>query len=587
MTAEHSHFGLSAKLLLLLLAFGVVPVGLSITVGYSTSRALITEGSERALRELAARQAVQLATELTRQQLLLRTITGQLAESAERGAELDGRMARQLMGSLPEDGVFDGLRVVTEDGRVLVAASLRTMAAQWPQHAPATAWARDSLVVHRDGDRVIAYLISHPVGAPGSGLWLEGHVRAEDFRRLFSLPAHLAGAIEPAIFEATGEVLVVGHEHARSGLVEAFALDHGDTLTVTRAKVEGRPAVVATAPLAGWDLYFTAALPLEIALAPLSRLRDTAAVSTAILFVLLVFTAPVAARSVTTPLRKLADAARHFGTEGTYHKLQLRGRDEVSLLVAAFNRMVDDLERSREEIERLHARELERAEQLATVGELASGVAHEIRNPVTGVRGALELAMRDLPEESASLPLLEEADLQLERIETTTSQLLNYARPPDLREVVVDANTLVDRAVHVVEARARAAGIELEVAPSRVVLLVRVDPELMVQVLVNLLFNGIDAMPEGGPLSIAVSGENSQVCISVRDSGPGIPEDLRLNIFRPFFTTKHKGTGLGLSISQQVVNRHGGAIHVEDTPGGGATFVVELPLNAEENLATQ
>lgn len=569
-------FGLSAKLLLILLAFGVVPLGVSMVIGYTVSRSLILEQSEEALRELTARQASHLTTELTRQHLLLRTIIGQLPPEPELERRPADSLAVLLRRSLPQDGVFDGLRIVDGRGRILASVELRSTATLWPSEAPAGDWTRLATVVHWVGDRAIAYLLAHPLEGRDRRLWVEGHVRAADFSRLFDIPEHMAGAIEPAIFASTGQPILIGHEHAKVGLVDAFGQRGGDSLAVVRATVEGRPSLVATAPVAHSDWYFAAALPIEIALASLSGLRDRAVAGTLILVVLIVVTGVLAARSVTTPLRELAGAADQFGKAGVYERLEPRSSDEVGLLVRAFNRMAADLETSRGEIERLHRREMERAEQLATVGELASGVAHEIRNPLTGVRGALELVLRKLSRKDESRPLLQEAERQLERIEDTATQLLQYARPPELREVVVDARHLVDRAAHIVEAKARKAGIEIQIEPSSEDAPVRIDPELMIQVLVNLMLNGIDAMDGHGSLKIGAQRTGERVSIAVRDSGPGIPPEIRSQIFRPFFTTKHQGTGLGLSISHQIITRHGGTLHVEDTPEGGATFVVGL-----------
>jgi signal transduction histidine kinase len=227
---------------------------------------------------------------------------------------------------------------------------------------------------------------------------------------------------------------------------------------------------------------------------------------------------------------------------------------------------------------------MQRAQQLATVGELASGIAHEVRNPLTGVLGAVDLALRRLPSDDAARPLLEEAQQQLRRIESTTSQLLRFARPPELREVFVDPNGLVERAAHIVEPQAKSARVGISVEPTGTEMTVRADPELMVQVLVNLMLNAVDATPAGGVVTVWVAGHPPEVWIGVRDTGAGVPPAIRGDVFRPFFTTKHQGTGLGLSISRQIVERHGGELRLEDTPGGGATFIVALPLAREEGL---
>ncbi|NIS64109.1 MAG: hypothetical protein GTO05_02970 [Gemmatimonadales bacterium] len=129
--------------------------------------------------------------------------------------------------------------------------------------------------------------------------------------------------------------------------------------------------------------------------------------------------------------------------------------------------------------------------------------------------------------------------------------------------------------------------VAVDVEPASAPVLVRVDPELMVQVLVNLMLNGIEAMSAGGRLVVWLTVHAPDVWIGVRDSGPGVPEGVRAKIFRPFFTTKHQGTGLGLSISRQIVERHGGHLTLEDTPGGGATFIVVLPLTEVEHGGPQ
>jgi signal transduction histidine kinase len=567
--------GLRAKLVALLLLFGLVPLIAFILIGYAVSRGAIIRQAQNTLQALSQLQAVHLTTELERERLLLRTIAGQLPPAHELRRAPTVRVQALLTQALPEGGVFDGLRLVTGDGAVLGAVALRHVAPHWPPEIPAADWTAHALVVHREGVRVLAFLVATPL--PGSpDAWLEGHVRREDFRQVFALGDHLTEGVESAVYEATGRPVFGLHDHATDDLA-AFAPGRGET---TRGPAPA--ALVSTAPVATTDWTFVAALPYEVALAPLARLRNTAFAVLAGLVLLTVFTGVFAARSVTTPLHQLATAVRRFGKEGEPPVITPRGRDEVATLMDAFNRMTADLERSRAEIDALHARDLERAQQLATVGELASGVAHEIRNPLTGVRGALDLALRGLPGDGTHRPLLEEAQHQLTRIESATTQLLRFARPPELREVAVDANLLVERAMYVVAAPAVAAGVTLTSEASDAAVPVWVDPELIVQVLVNLMLNAIDAMASGGVLTVGAARHGPDVWIGVQDTGAGIPADIRSQIFRPFYTTKHHGTGLGLPISRQIVERHHGALRVEDTPGGGATFIVALPLAPSE-----
>lgn len=577
-------FGLTGRLLLALLAFGAIPLGAAITIGYLVTRDAISEQAAAALRELASRQAVHLETELDRQRLILRTITGQLRASLALPDRRPGAFAEMLHESLPEDGVFDGLRLVTSGGDVLANVALRDAAPHWPAVAPAADWRATQVRVHREGGRALAYVIAAPLQAGREPLWLEGHVRAEDFVRLFTMPRHLAGEIESGVFEAGGAAVFVSHAHSEEGLTAALGEAELAAGEVGRTVIDGSAFLVVARPVGGTEWVYAAALPLDAALAPLARLRNAALLAVGILVLLITLTAVFAARSISTPLRELAAAARRLGRSGSHEPIRRAGTGEVAVLVDAFNRMGEDLERSRTEIEQLHAREMERAQQLATVGELASAVAHEIRNPLTGVLGALELALRRLPPDDSSRPLLAEAGRQLRRIEDTTTQLLRYARPPEPRQVVTDMNLLVERAARVVEPRAAAAEIHLALEPAPRHAPVRADPELMVQVLVNLMLNGLEAMSPGGHLTVWVKPRAPEVWIGVRDTGKGIPVEQRGAIFKPFFTTKHQGTGLGLSISHQIVTRHGGSLRYEETPGGGTTFVITLPLVTEGDL---
>ncbi len=445
--------GLRGKLLTLLLAFGVLPVIAAITVGYLVSRSVATRQAVQSLEALNRAQAVHLGTELDRERLLLRTIAGQLPGDGRLERTSPADLARMLVQGLPEDGIFDGLRIVTDGGEVVAAVALRNTAPHWPDRAPAARWTVRRVVVHRDGDAVMAYLVAVPVG--GQGAWLEGHVRAEDFVRVFSIPEHLMSGSESAVVEAGDRLVFAAHPHGASEVLAGWPSGPGPRATSTG------DALLAAAAVTGTDWTFVSRLPTDVALAPLARLRNTALASSAVLVLLIVVIGALAARSVTTPLRTLAAAAVRFGREGRYQRLPAPGRDEVAVVVDSFNRMASDLDRSRAELEELHVRDLERAQQLATVGELASGVAHEIRNPLTGIRGALELALRSLPADHASRALLGEAELQLARIETTTTQLLRYARPPELKEIVTDARLLVERANTIVTPQATAAGITL------------------------------------------------------------------------------------------------------------------------------
>jgi len=577
-----NRLSIGARLFLLLLAFGGLPLGTAIAAGYYVAVRTLTQQGERALGELADRQAVHVATELTRQRLLLRTIAAQYSSMPMMHMRSTATLADDLVQNLPEDGVFDGLRLVGSDGHVLASVAVGDSTPHWPDRSPSADWIRQTVTVHWEKDVTVAYIIAVPAGS----MWLEGHVPSHHFNRIFDLPTHMMGAVESALYSRTGRLIVVSHDHDGSEGPPLPQHPRYDTVTVSRSTHENAKSLMVAAPVAAADWIFVAALPLTDAVAPITRLRTGALLAGGILILLIAVTANLAARSIGRPMRHLAVAARRFGRGESYEMVSTPRIGEVALLVDAFNSMAQDLHKSRHEIDQLHDQEMERAHQLASVGELASGVAHEIRNPLTGVLGALDLSLRRLNSNDATRPLLEEAQRQLKRIEETTEQLLRYARPPKLREVVVAPVNLVERAVHVVQAPASKAGVTVEVAATNESCRVRVDPELMIQVLVNLMLNGIQAMAEKGKLTITIECRDPELWIGIRDTGPGIPPASRAEVFRPFYTTKNQGTGLGLPISRQIVERHGGSLHIEETPGGGATFVVALPLADRGDVST-
>lgn len=571
---------LGSKLLLLLLAFGVIPLALTSILGHAVSRNAILDQAHRGLEALTQTHALHFGTELDRERLLLKTIASQLPDvDAVRRLEPEA-IAVILKRSLLDDGVFDGLRLATEDGRVLAVVALRESEPRWPAIAPAADWSTVTTWIHRDGGQAVAYLVVAPVG-DGAGLWLEGHVRSEDFRKILEAPEHLLDEVESAIIGPDGQPIFGFHEHSAQEvalLVENRS--HAEAESATDHA--GAESLIAISAIPGSSWTFATTTPIDVALTPLSRLRDKEIVGTLVLVLLIAVTAIVSARSVTTPLRELAHATSALGRDEPFRPLSSHSHDELGTLVESFNAMATSVAQSREEVERLHAQEMERAQQLASVGELASGIAHEIRNPLTGVRGALDLALRRIPEDDSARTLLVESQQQLARIENSMKQFLQYARPPVLKELVVDASLLVERAVAIVGPRAASAGVGLTVEASPDPLELHVDSELIVQVLVNLLLNALDASPAGASVAVWTARHAPEVWIGVRDAGPGVDQKHRDDIFRPFFTTKHQGTGLGLSISRQIVTRHKGTLTVESPEGGGATFVLALPLTEKE-----
>jgi two-component system, NtrC family, sensor histidine kinase HydH len=246
--------------------------------------------------------------------------------------------------------------------------------------------------------------------------------------------------------------------------------------------------------------------------------------------------------------------------------------DQVTVSVSAILNRLHDTER-----------EALRTEQLAWVGQMAAGIAHEIRNPLMAIkvlvqaaaerRGGPALHVRDLQ-------VLEEEIIRLEQI---VSGFLDFARPPRPDKRPIDLGQLVRRSADSVHARAELQSVDLrvETPPDGVVL--SADPNQLRQVLLNLLFNALDVQPQGGRIRLAVAerepdaGGGARVELVVADNGSGLPADLGDRIFEPFVSTKESGMGLGLSICRRIVEFHGGTLSAHNSPDGGAEFHILLP----------
>jgi len=243
------------------------------------------------------------------------------------------------------------------------------------------------------------------------------------------------------------------------------------------------------------------------------------------------------------------------------------------------------IERQKEELETANQRLLQAA-KLASVGELASGMAHEINNPIGIILGRTDyiLATQDGLSAEAKEDL-RVVRSQAERVASTVRSLLTFARPSPLSVQRVDLAQLVDEAVKLEVPRCRTAAVEIKCSSSGKIPSIQGDPDRLQQVLINVMNNAIDAMPQGGRLGISLANGGSQVVVDISDTGKGITEEDQARIFDPFFTTKPagKGTGLGLAVSYGIIRDHGGEILVSSLPGRGSTFSIVLPAEEKEH----
>jgi len=227
-----------------------------------------------------------------------------------------------------------------------------------------------------------------------------------------------------------------------------------------------------------------------------------------------------------------------------------------------------------------------RVDRFASVEELSAVIAHEIRNPLTGIRTTIQYVGSKLEQNHPALRSdLEDAIKELDRIEQFTTDLLQFTRPKSLQMTEQDLTPILVKVLDNLELQFRKSNITVKRELAEALPPFPMDPDALQQVFLNLILNAIDAMPGGGSLRISSSSRwyrtKQAVEVAFHDSGCGIPEEVLDKIFDPFFTTRPNGTGLGLSISLQIVREHGGRINMRNRSGGGATFRLSFPVSGE------
>jgi signal transduction histidine kinase len=590
---------LNVRLLAWFLVFSLAPLLVTNAVGYQRSETIISGLVENYLTAIAQVQSQHVSDRIDHNLSLLEAITagndflaagaiqaggrnaGQMGTAATRTAISD-YLAQKLRDLL----VFQALALTTLDGRVIASAGpVQYLATTPPGEAGAAITAgirrgsdgaqpvfRLAVPVRRGAESPVGYLTA-AVAMIGSGDFLQ-------------IPAHLAGRVESFIVDEGGWPLFVSHPHGpvnytaslMSPLVSMPPGGHAHYRDADGVDVIG---TVATVPDHPWR--FIAQVPAADVLGPLRELRTLSLVLELVFVALLVATAFFVARDIVAPLHRLVAATRRVGEGDLDVRVSVRERDEVGELGRAFNEMTSALADTTARVRQLHQREIERASQLATVGELASGVAHEIRNPVVGVSNGLDLVRRRVGDDPTLVPIIDEMGRQLSRIGQTLQGLLAFARPATPTLAPVSGNNVVERAVRLVRPAAQHADVTINVGLAPDLPRLLVDEEMLYQALVNVLMNAVEATPAGGQIHVRTRQSDGDLVIGIADTGRGIPAADLEHVFKPFFTTRHTGTGLGLPISREIVQRHAGQLTLESRDGEGTTVSIRLPLHPPDD----
>lgn len=390
-------------------------------------------------------------------------------------------------------------------------------------------------------------------------------------------------------------------ERFRKGEEGAFLIKKGDTLYSSKlTSIENHP-VCYRCHLA--EKKILGVMDIEISLDTVyetigqfkkEHFTDSLIGFTLIIFVFLFIIGILIDR----PINKMITTIRRIEKGDLTARMNVKQKDELGLLAQSFNNMVESLEKTKKELEEYHTSQIEKAAKLASLGEVASGIAHEIKNPLTGISCAIQVLQSELSEDDSKKALIAEVLNQIKRLDRTVKDLLVFAKSKPLHLIPFKIYDVIEKTMFLVHTDAEKQNIIIETDINKDIPEIMMDPDQMQQVLLNLMINSLQAMPEGGELSISVSvkdykevGSNITMALrtekvlatKIQDTGEGIsPEDME-NIFKPFFTKKSKGTGLGLSISQKIVRGHGGEITCESSQGKGTLFIIYLPIPIENH----
>lgn len=313
--------------------------------------------------------------------------------------------------------------------------------------------------------------------------------------------------------------------------------------------------------------------PVLLRAAMLPELRGTA-LAAALSLIAAMLLAYVSAHVAMRPLREISETIDRLASGAGAESLS-RER-EVAAVESKLNLLSEQFQSSQRDAE---------SRRLVAITSLTSGVAHEIKNPLNSIALRLELLRARVAagaEVDGEIDVLSQEVTRLDRVVKT---FLDFTRPVEMAMEVISPATLCQEVLDFVQPEAEAASVKTELVPPVGVLTIRGDADLLKQALMNIVKNSIEAMPDGGTLTVTVSSRKGECEIAIKDTGTGIPPETREKIFQLYFSTKEKGTGIGLAMTFRAVQLHGGSISVESESGQGTTFLIRLPRLRMENRA--
>lgn len=279
------------------------------------------------------------------------------------------------------------------------------------------------------------------------------------------------------------------------------------------------------------------------------------------------------------PLHRMLSEIREIAGGNLKARVSVPDAHEIGAIASSVNKIADEFLDARNKVFVHESREMSRMERMASIGEVAATVAHEIKNPLAGISGALQVMIEDIPAESPRKEICNDILAEIERLDRAVKDLVAYAKPQEINPVLTDLCAVIEKAVAAVSQEARLMHIEITFLAADLPL-VMVDPEQMVNVVRDILLFQCSLLPDGGAICIsgAVKEERGEVEILCSDTGDALTDDRIRNIFKPSFSTKHTVTGLSLAIVRNILESHGGRVRVTSEFGIGNCFRIIIPL---------
>ncbi len=286
------------------------------------------------------------------------------------------------------------------------------------------------------------------------------------------------------------------------------------------------------------------------------------------------------ARSYTKPIEEVVRVAQSVAAGNLNHELNVDRQDEIGKLAQSFNFMVGRLREQRDLEEKLR-----KAEHLAGIGQFATSIAHEIKNPLNFISLSIDLIREKYkPADSSTQKnfdsMIVNIKKEIQRVSRFAESFLEFGRPLELNRQMTDIDKLIDEVIDLVTAKAQIEHIEIRKSCEPLPELF-VDPEFIKSCLYNIILNAFQSMPVGGVITVTTKQHDNSFLFIIEDTGIGIPEDRISRVFDPFFTTKTTGLGLGLALTKRVIEEHKGKVEIKSMEDRGTTFTIALPLERE------